>query len=229
MITDDLPSSTTSSAAAASSSSSSTSYKSWRHTYYSAFSAVGALCVLSVVSLLCCGSIASVASVTSVASVASISSVASVASINSVFSIGCTNKWMTNCWKDGGDSKPSWLFGMQVSKANFSGSEMRTSRINVTDVFAFTDRPDRQFHHLSISALVSEWDRQQTFATDPPNAVITFLDDDTKQPRVAEINSMKLDGSDVVAKFKFIDGEGSLSYHGGVSIVIDDSSLNFFI
>lgn len=50
----------------------------------------------------------------------------------------------------------------------------------------FSDRPERVVGHLTAQQFVNEWDKgENSFAVDPPNAVISFLEDGDEAPEDA--------------------------------------------
>jgi len=50
----------------------------------------------------------------------------------------------------------------------------------------FSDRPQRVVGHLTAQQFVDEWDKgENSFAADPPNAVLSFLDADGEAPEDA--------------------------------------------
>ena len=52
----------------------------------------------------------------------------------------------------------------------------------------FADRPQRVVGHLSSQKFVSEWgDGENSFAEDPPNAVVSFLEAGDKTPEEATV------------------------------------------
>ena len=61
------------------------------------------------------------------------------------------------------------------------------------DIFAFTDRPDREHKYISAYEFVSYWsdDATNSFQFDPPNAVFTSVSDDG----VAEVEVVIVDAS----------------------------------
>ena len=53
------------------------------------------------------------------------------------------------------------------------------------DIFAFTDRPNRKHGYMNAHEWVSAWGEGDTFKTDPPNAVLTWMDgDDVKEAEI---------------------------------------------
>jgi hypothetical protein len=90
------------------------------------------------------------------------------------------------------DTQAEWLYVHTAIEANATNS--RTLVIPVTnDIFAFTDRPDREHKYISAYEFVSYWSDNATnsFQFDPPNAVLTSVGDDG----VAEVEVVIIDAS----------------------------------
>ena len=85
------------------------------------------------------------------------------------------------------DAKPAeWLFVHTAETAEMTSATtlvMSTTR----DIFAFTDRPNRQHGYLNAHEFALLWDKGEgdTFKADPPNAVLTWVDgDEVKEAEV---------------------------------------------
>jgi hypothetical protein len=73
----------------------------------------------------------------------------------------------------------------------------------------FADRPKRVVGHLHTKKFVSEWgEGENSFADDPPNAVISFLENgDTPLEEVTVVlRDPKLDGETLTYKAEVLDG-----------------------
>jgi hypothetical protein len=73
----------------------------------------------------------------------------------------------------------------------------------------FSDRPQRVVGHLSAAAFVDLWDEgENSFAVDPPNAVLAFVEpgDDTPEDVVVVIHDPKLVGDAVSYSIDVLDG-----------------------
>jgi hypothetical protein len=73
----------------------------------------------------------------------------------------------------------------------------------------FADRPDRVVGHVHTDKFVSEWgDGENSFAEDPPNAVIAFLEDgiDVPEDVTVVLDNPKLTGPDLTYSIKVLDG-----------------------
>ena len=90
------------------------------------------------------------------------------------------------------DTQAEWLYVHTAIEANATNST--TLVIPFTeDIFAFTDRPNREHKYISAEEFVSYWseDATNSFQFDPPNAVLTSVDDDG----VAEVEVVIVDAS----------------------------------
>ncbi len=73
----------------------------------------------------------------------------------------------------------------------------------------FSDRPQHVVGHLSAKQFVDEWDKgENSFAADPPNAVISFLEADGKQPEdaIVVLKEPRLDGSNISYAVEVLEG-----------------------
>ena len=87
----------------------------------------------------------------------------------------------------------------------------------------FSDRPKHVVGHLSAKQFVDEWDKgENSFADDPPNAVISFLDENGTRPEdaIVVLKEPRLDGTSITYTVEIL--EGSLPAQAeSVSIFID--------
>jgi len=74
----------------------------------------------------------------------------------------------------------------------------------------FADRPQRVVGHLSSKKFVSQWgDGETSFAEDPPNAVVSFLEDGDATPEevTVTIRDPQLDGDTLTYNIDILDGK----------------------
>ena len=134
------------------------------------------------------------------------------------------------------DTQVEWLYVHTAIEANATNSN--TLVIPFTeDIFAFTDRPNREHKYISAEEFVSYWsdDATNSFQFNPPNAVFTSVSDDGVVEVEVVIVDASTDGNNITytiqnpkltenATFEdvslFVDGNGSLaigqSYQGGI-------------
>ena len=73
----------------------------------------------------------------------------------------------------------------------------------------FSDRPQRVVGHMSAQQFVDEWDKgENSFAADPPNAVISFLDgdDETPEDAIVVIKEPRLEGDNITYTVQILEG-----------------------
>ena len=73
----------------------------------------------------------------------------------------------------------------------------------------FADRPQRVVGHMHTRKFVDEWgEGENSFAEDPPNAVVSFLEDGDTVPEEVTIviDNPKLDGDTLTYKVEVLDG-----------------------
>ena len=69
------------------------------------------------------------------------------------------------------------------------------------DIFAFTDRPNREFKYISGDEFASYWndyDDANSFKLDPPNAVLTWVDTDGVEEVEVVITDANFDGDNII-------------------------------
>jgi hypothetical protein len=74
----------------------------------------------------------------------------------------------------------------------------------------FSDRPQRVVGHLHSRKFVDQWgEGENSFAEDPPNAVVSFLEDGDVTPDevTVTIRDPQLDGDTLTYKIDILDGE----------------------
>jgi hypothetical protein len=87
----------------------------------------------------------------------------------------------------------------------------------------FADRPQRVVGHLSSRKFVDQWgEGEDSFADDPPNAVVSFLEDGDTVPEevTMTISDPTLDGDSLTYKVVVLDGTLPASA-GPCSLFID--------
>ena len=133
------------------------------------------------------------------------------------------------------DLQKEWLYTHTALEATATSST--TLVIPFTeDIFAFTDRPNREHKYISAYEFVSYWsdDATNSFQFDPPNAVLTSVSDDVVAEVEVVIIGASTDGDNITytiqnpkltenATFEdvslFVDGngDGNNFYANGVT------------
>ena len=122
------------------------------------------------------------------------------------------------------DLQKEWLYTHTALEATATSST--TLVIPFTeDIFAFTDRPNREFKYISGDEFASYWnDYENSFKLDPPNAVLTWVDADAVEEVEVVITDANFDGDNIIYTIEnssitanqsfeevslFVDGNGS--------------------
>ena len=123
------------------------------------------------------------------------------------------------------EDKPAeeWLFvhtGEEAQVTNNTTIVMPVTR----DIFAFTDRPYRKHAYMTGQQFASLWadSGSDSFKTDPPNAVLTWVEaEDVKEAEVV-ITGASFDGNSITynRKYSAIVPVGTLN---SVSLFVDTS------
>jgi hypothetical protein len=85
----------------------------------------------------------------------------------------------------------------------------------------FSDRPDRVTGHITSREFVETWDKgPDSFASNPPNAVLSVFHPDGVSDIVVELQDPVLSGSELTYTVEILDGEMPAS-GGPISLFID--------
>lgn len=72
----------------------------------------------------------------------------------------------------------------------------------------FSDRPDRVTGHIPSGEFIDSWDKgEDSFASNPPNAVLSIFQPDHVQDVVVVLTSPELNGADLTYGVDILDGE----------------------
>ena len=123
------------------------------------------------------------------------------------------------------EAKPAeWLFVHTSPTAEMTSDTTLVMPVT-REIFAFTDRPNRQHTFMTAHAFVSLWDKGEgdTFKADPPNAVLTWLDGDKVHEAEVVITdaSVLAHGRAISFEVKLEAGEALSGQMQGVSMFID--------
>jgi hypothetical protein len=100
------------------------------------------------------------------------------------------------------------LFVQTAAGLASDGSEMTLRMISPSTLY-FADRPQRDVGHMSSEHFVNVWNEgENSFAEDPPNAVVSYLDPSHKFPEdtVVMLSEPRLEGSDLIYAIEILDG-----------------------
>ncbi len=116
----------------------------------------------------------------------------------------------------------SALFVQSAHGAESSDGRIVLRGVTPSTIY-FSDRPQRVVGHLDTAEFVGFWDEgDDSFAEDPPNAVLAFIGEGDEVPSevVVEISDPVLDGHDLSYAATVLDGSLPASA-GGCSLFID--------
>ena len=102
------------------------------------------------------------------------------------------------CSSDTKKSNESWLFVHTADNAQVTNTTIVMPMTN--DIFSFTDRPYRKHLYMNGTQYASLWSNEETnsFYTDPPNAVLTWVDGDEVKEVEVVITDADFDGDNII-------------------------------
>jgi hypothetical protein len=99
------------------------------------------------------------------------------------------------------------LYVQNAAGTTFDGERLTLSGVGPTTLM-FSDRPDRVTAHVPTKEFVAGWgDGDDSFAADPPNAVLSSFDADEVNDVVVVLSEPRLSGSDLSYAVSVTDGE----------------------
>jgi hypothetical protein len=114
------------------------------------------------------------------------------------------------------------LFAQTAREMTTDGDRVTFHGISPATLY-FSDRPQRVVGHLATQQFVDEWSRgDDSFADDPPNAVISFVetDDETPEDTIVVLKDPQIEADSLTYTVEML--EGSLPSKGElVSVFID--------
>jgi len=114
------------------------------------------------------------------------------------------------------------LFAQTARELTTDGDKVTFHGLSPATLY-FSDRPQRVVGHLTTQQFVDEWGLgENSFAVDPPNAVISFVEkgDETPEDAIVVLKDPQLDGDKLTYTVDML--EGSLPPKGElVSVFID--------
>jgi hypothetical protein len=100
------------------------------------------------------------------------------------------------------------LFMQTAHGLTTSGNTITLKTISPSTLY-FADRPQRDVGHMSSEHFVNMWgEGENSFAEDPPNAVVSYLDPAHEFPEdtVVVLREPHLDGNDLTYSVEILDG-----------------------
>ena len=123
------------------------------------------------------------------------------------------------------DTQAEWLLVHTATEATATNSNILVMPLT-NDIFAFTDRPYRDYLYLDGEVYASLWDENEetdNFYTDPPNAVLTWVDGDTVKEVEVVITDADFDGTNVIYTIENFNLTANQSFED-VSLFVDPNS-----
>ena len=108
-------------------------------------------------------------------------------------------------------------------RQSVEGGVLTLHDVSASTLF-FSDRPKRVVGHVTSAMFVDMWDEgQNSFAEDPPNAVLAFLEsgDDVPEDVVTVIRNPQMNGAALSYDFEVLEGTMPAHAKGGVTLFID--------
>ena len=118
---------------------------------------------------------------------------------------------------------PTFLFVVSGSSGSVDGDSLTLQ--DVPAVIYFSDRPARVAGHMAVADFVANWSATadtDSFAFDPPNAVLSVLDEDGPVDIVIELSDADVDGDSLTFAIEVLDGTLPVGPFGSASVFIDD-------
>lgn len=112
------------------------------------------------------------------------------------------------------------LFVQTAHRMQYNDGKVTLEGLAPTTLF-FSDRPDRVTGHIPSRQFVESWgEGPDSFAANPPNAVLSIFYTDDVRDIVVELKDPVLVGSELTYTVEILDGE-MLSSGGPVALFID--------
>ncbi len=101
----------------------------------------------------------------------------------------------------------SAMFVQSAHEMTFDGERLTLHGLAPATLF-FSDRPQRLVGHLTPQQFVDLWaEGENSFADDPPNAVLSFLDEaDTIEDAIFVLQEPQLEGDVITYKIAVLEG-----------------------
>ena len=129
---------------------------------------------------------------------------------------------------DSNEKQEQWLFVQTATAATATNSNTLVMPLT-NDIFAFSDRPYRDYVYLNGEEYTSLWDDNQetdNFYTDPPNAVLTWVDGNEVKEVEVVITDAEFDGDNIIYTFENSNLTANQSFED-VSLFVDLGGIAF--
>lgn len=121
----------------------------------------------------------------------------------------------------------SFLYVQSADAGRFDGQRLMLDGVGTTLFFA--DRPARVSGHIDTDIFLGAWGADagaDSFASDPPNATLSILGDDTPVNTIIELRDPKRDGKQISYAVKVLEGKIPDTF-GEASLFIDHHTGNY--
>jgi len=113
-----------------------------------------------------------------------------------------------------------YMFAQTSLGVTIDGGRVTLDGVSATTLF-FSDRPDRVTGHVPTEEFVASWgEGDDSFATDPPNALLSLFDGDEVNDVVVVLSDPELSNGDLSYAVAVTDGE-LMPTSGPASLFID--------
>ena len=115
------------------------------------------------------------------------------------------------------------MFVQSAPEAAVEGSVLTLHDVSRSTLY-FSDRPERVVGHVTSEMFVDLWDQgENSFAENPPNAVLAFLEpgDDVPVDVVSVIRNPRMEGTALSYDIELLEGKMPAHAKGGVTLFID--------
>ena len=112
------------------------------------------------------------------------------------------------------------LFAQTAHEMTTDGDRVTFHKLSPSTLY-FSDRPQRVVGHLTTKQFVDEWDKgDNSFAEDPPNAVISFVEkgDETPEDAIVVLKDPQIDGDSLTYTVDMLEGSLPAEGRAGVDL-----------
>lgn len=122
--------------------------------------------------------------------------------------------------------KVELLFVQSATAGSFDGKMLTLNGVGATSYFS--DRPNRIVGHMSSETFVGQWaEGEDSFESNPPNAVLSVLDESGVNDSTVELFSPQIKDDQISYQVKVLDGNPPMGFKSA-SLFIDGDAGAFF-
>jgi hypothetical protein len=122
------------------------------------------------------------------------------------------------------EAKKQYLFVQTANEGRLDGNVLTMTGLGPTIVY-FSDRPARDVGFVTYPEFLGAWKRgANSFASDPPNASLTYRDNGKPAVAVLELMEPSLSGGAMSYKVRFLQGKTPERF-APVSLFIDGGGM----